>query len=187
MDGKTLARDAQLTRRQLKLAAQKEFNHAGYFFTDTNKIARRAGYTPASFYRHFKDKTDVFIAVYRDWHHEQMNVLEKTLHEGSDARALSELHQKWRCFRASARVLAISEERVRAYRQTRLAEQIDAILDVRKRLGFPRKKAHEVVTFLIELERLCDAIADGEYRLFGISVETSLHELKTLLGRFLAS
>lgn len=193
MDGKTLSRDPIHTRSQLKLAAQREFISAGYFFTDTNKIARLAGYSPASFYRHFEDKVAVFIDVYRDWHAEQMNAIEKALHEGGDARTISTrltqvilaFYTKWINFRAAARVLALSEERVGTYKRARRAELVDAIILLRKKLGFSTKQVHEVVTFLIELERLCDAIADGEYAQFGIPVETSTRELETLLYRFL--
>jgi AcrR family transcriptional regulator len=193
MDGKTLSRDPEHTRRQLKMAAQHEFNSVGYFFTDTNKIARAAGYAPGSFYRHFKDKVEVFIEVYRDWHLEQMNAIEKTLHEEGDKETLSArltfviltFYTKWKTFRASARVLAISEERVRTFKKDRRVEIVHAIIGLRKKLNFAPKQVHEVVTFLIELEHLCDAIADGEYQQFDIPVEVSAHELETLLYRFL--
>lgn len=193
MDPKTHSRDPDLTRRQLKLAAQKEFNSTGYFFTDTNKIARLAGYAPGSFYRHYKDKVEVFIEVYRDWHLEQMNAIEKTLHDGGDVRLLSTqlakvtlvFYTKWKTFRASARVLALSEERVGQYKKARRAELVSAIIALRKKLDFSDRQIHEVVTFLIELERLCDSIADGDYEQFDIPVEVSTNELESLFFRFL--
>ena len=52
------------TRTRLIEAAAQEFADPGFFATDTNKIAGRAGFSPKTFYRHFKNKVDVFIAVY---------------------------------------------------------------------------------------------------------------------------
>jgi AcrR family transcriptional regulator len=48
----------------LIVAAAEEFRTVGYFGTDSNKIAIRAGMSPGSFYRHFKNKSDVFAEVF---------------------------------------------------------------------------------------------------------------------------
>ena len=50
-------RNPAATREALVDAAARIFNGSGYFATDTNAIAREAGYAPASFYKHFKDKS----------------------------------------------------------------------------------------------------------------------------------
>jgi AcrR family transcriptional regulator len=60
-------RNPEETRARLVDAAEAEFNAHGFDGTDTNRIARRAGYAPQTFYRHFADKTAVFLAVYDRW------------------------------------------------------------------------------------------------------------------------
>ena len=43
-----------------------EFIESGYAGTDTNRIARRAGFAPQTFYRWFADKTAILRAVSHD-------------------------------------------------------------------------------------------------------------------------
>jgi AcrR family transcriptional regulator len=57
-------RDPLATRRALIDAAAAIFRREGYFATDSNAIARAAGYAPGSFYNHFADKTAILLAVY---------------------------------------------------------------------------------------------------------------------------
>lgn len=55
------------TRTRLLEAAMSEFIEVGYAGTDTNRIARRAGYAPQTFYRWFKDKAAVMTEVLAVW------------------------------------------------------------------------------------------------------------------------
>jgi AcrR family transcriptional regulator len=55
------------TRQRLIQAAAVELETEGYFATDSNRIARAAGYAPGTFYKHFADKRAIFLAVYDDW------------------------------------------------------------------------------------------------------------------------
>src|SRR5215470_8598720 len=55
------------TGEKLVRAAAREFNEHGFLGTDTNRIARRAGFAPQTFYRWFGDKTEIFIKVYEQW------------------------------------------------------------------------------------------------------------------------
>lgn len=48
------------TRDRLIDAARAEFKSVPYSDTDTNKIARRAGLSPGTFYNHFTSKLDIF-------------------------------------------------------------------------------------------------------------------------------
>src|SRR5271163_4022886 len=64
---KPVRRDPDATKMQLLDAAEREFNTHGFDGTDTNRIARAAGYAPQTFYRHFEDKRAVFLAVYERW------------------------------------------------------------------------------------------------------------------------
>src|ERR1700757_408625 len=60
-------RGPEETRSRLVAAAGKLFNSVGYFGTDSNRIAREAGYAPGTFYVHFADKREIFLEVYRGW------------------------------------------------------------------------------------------------------------------------
>jgi AcrR family transcriptional regulator len=55
------------TRERLVAAAAILFNRAGYHGTDSNRIARAAGYSTGTFYKHFKDKREIFLAAYETW------------------------------------------------------------------------------------------------------------------------
>src|SRR5215813_7281496 len=57
----------EATRARILAAAARELNRRGFHGTDSNRIARAAGYAPGTFYKHFTDKTDVFLAVYDAW------------------------------------------------------------------------------------------------------------------------
>src|SRR5580698_4917889 len=63
------------TAALLVAAAAAEFNEHGFSGTDTNRIARRAGFAPQTFYRWFEDKIDVFIRVYDLWQAEEARAL----------------------------------------------------------------------------------------------------------------
>src|ERR1700761_8551817 len=60
------------TSARLIEAAAREFAECGFEGTDTNKIARRAGFAPQTLYRWFDDKTAIFLAVYSKWVREQL-------------------------------------------------------------------------------------------------------------------
>ncbi|MBC7397280.1 MAG: TetR/AcrR family transcriptional regulator [Bdellovibrionales bacterium] len=194
MESSPPSRDPAFTRRQLKIAARKEFNAAGYFATDTNKIARSAGYSAGTFYRHFKDKLELFIEVYRDWHWDQMQEIERALLLGGTVDEMSirmadiilQFYSHWKTFRASARVLALSEPRASQFKSSRRAELVESINATRSRLNFPMLPIKDLVTFLIFIERLADAIIDGEYAQFGLGEEVAKEELKHLIRNFLA-
>ncbi len=195
METKPLSRDPGFTRRQLKIAARSEFNSAGYFATDSNKIAKNAGYAPGSFYRHFKDKLEVFIEVYRDWHWDQMQEIERALTLGGTQEQMSvrmteiilHFYSHWKTFRASARVLSMSEPRAIQFKAGRRAELVSSIISLRQRLRLPALPTKDIVTFLIFVERLADAIIDGEYSQFGLSDEDAKIELQRLIHHFLNS
>ena len=60
-------RQPNKTRDALLEAAARIFNSAGYHGTDSNRIAREAGYAPGTFYVHFADKLAIFLEVYEGW------------------------------------------------------------------------------------------------------------------------
>ena len=70
------------TRESLIGAAGAEFRERGFSGTDSNKIARRAGFAPQTFYRWFTDKTEIFLAVYRAWEEEEKTVVGALIKDG---------------------------------------------------------------------------------------------------------
>jgi AcrR family transcriptional regulator len=151
-------------------AAEAEFNGAGFFGTDTNRIARGAGYAPQTFYRHFDDKIAVFLAVYdRWWRAEGEAIATITRKRGAVediADTVISYHTKWRGFRRSLRHLSVEDDRVRAARAAARLAQIASLK------ALPRKKKisdPELTAALLKLERLCDAVAENEFLDIGVS------------------
>src|ERR1700722_499530 len=59
--------DPAQTRLRLIAAAATLFNRVGYHATDSYRIAKESGYSPGSFYKHFKEKQYIFLAAYEGW------------------------------------------------------------------------------------------------------------------------
>src|SRR5271169_3016058 len=112
-------RQPNKTRDALLEAAARIFNSDGYHGTDSNRIAREAGYAPGTFYVHFADKLAIFLDVYENWMSTEWSSIEAILNCGGSARALRTRlsravlahHRKWRTFRASMRALSATDER----------------------------------------------------------------------------
>lgn len=150
------------TRQMLIAAATDEFNERGYDGTDTNRIARRAGFAPQTFYRWFDDKTEIFIAVYEQWQQAEVGVLRGLLAKNAaDARlveACVEHHRAYLRFRRSLRQLTYESEKVRAARAASRLRQIAFLQSLKTTPSDPAVLA----ATLFQLERLSDALAEGE-------------------------
>ena len=163
-----LAVPERSTREVLVEAAGREFNSAGYHGTNTNKIALAAGFAPQTFYRHFEDKIDIFLAVYEAWQASERHAIARALRsdasEAAMAKAILAHHIEWRVFRASLRLLATDEPRVRLARAASRERQIEAMA----RANNDQIDRIEAASALFSTERLCDAVADGEFEDLGI-------------------
>jgi AcrR family transcriptional regulator len=152
------------TRERLIAAAAAEFREASFAGTDSNRIARRAGFAPQTFYRWFKDKTEIFIAVYRAWEEEELRAVDALLVERADDDALVEAgvahHRAWLKFRRSLRALSVENAEVRAARAESRLRQVAWIAQWK---GPRAPAAEEIAARLLQLERLTDAIAEGEF------------------------
>ena len=176
---KPLTRNPEETRAGLIDAAETEFNAHGFHGTDTNRIARRAGYAPQTFYRHFADKTAVFIAVYDRWWKDEIAALGPALERKSTeqsaqraARIVMGFHVRWRGFRRALRHLALEDPNVRAARiAARMAQM--ARLRAMSGNGRPQRSDAELVGALLTIERLCDAAAEGELADLGLSARAA--------------
>lgn len=156
------------TRELLIKAAIEEFNTRGFSGTDTNRIARAAGFAPQAFYRHFADKLTIFLEVYERWWQAEAEQVGAAMRKSRDAataaRVVLKFHQDWKIYRRSLRTLTLEEPRIRRARaeaRRRQALMVDP--------GLTGNDLAEKVGQLLTVERLCDASADGELSDIGIS------------------
>ena len=77
------------TRARLVAAAARVFNRDGFHGTDSNRIARAAGYAPGSFYKHFADKRAIFLEAWEAWVTAEWAAVETALAAGGDAAAVA--------------------------------------------------------------------------------------------------
>lgn len=164
------------TRARIVAAAAETFEAVGYTGTDTNRIARAAGYAPGTFYKHFDDKRAVFLAVYDEWVAREWADVGEALTAPGTARERAERivdrvlahHRRWATVRASLRALVAVDEVARdAYRASR-RRQLAAMARLAGP-GRPRSRGREADALLLfTIERAADALADGEARALGL-------------------
>jgi AcrR family transcriptional regulator len=173
------------TCEALLQAASDEFGEHGFSGTDTNKIARRAGFAPQTFYRWYRDKTAVFVAVYRRWEEDERKLLEELIQRGASARklvdAIVEHHRGHRVFRRSLRLLSVQDEAVRGARAESRLRQIENIRRFRAGHGRPPFKPAELAVLLLQVERLADAIAERELLDMGLDEAAARSRLVELV------
>jgi AcrR family transcriptional regulator len=193
MRKKSAARAPDQTRNDLIGAAAKLFNSVGYFGTDSNRIAREAGYAPGTFYLHFPDKLAIFLEVYRRWVDLEWQAvasvlapdLPRRLESGRIAKAVLRHHREWRMFRASLRALTVTDERVHRARVAQRQRQIALTSELLRSRGVRHTPARVYASLLL-FEILCDAVADGDAASLGIKARDVLAQLaadvEALLG-----
>ncbi len=177
-------RDSATTHARLLDAAQAEFNARGFEGTDTNRIARRAGYAPQSFYRHFADKTEIFLAVYARWWQDEADALDAAAKRRNGviaaARVALAFHTRWRGFRRSLRHLAVADPAVRAARTAARTAQL-----ARLRAFGGARKPEALVAALLGAERLLDAFAEGELADLGLTQAAARRAVAAALAALL--
>jgi AcrR family transcriptional regulator len=153
-------------------AAARAFNGDGYHGTDTNKIARAAGFAPQTFYRHFRDKMDVFLAVYERWQVDEREAIARAAKERAAeagiVKALLDHHLRYRVFRRSLRWLAVEDPEARKARAFSRERQLTDLARLAANQGRSRAA---LLAALLTVERLCDAAADGELADSGLDDE----------------
>jgi AcrR family transcriptional regulator len=162
-------------------AAAREFRAHGYGGTDSNKIAARAGFAPQTFYRHFADKLAIFIAVYRRWEDEEAAMVASLVEKRAGAAALADAvvahHRAWLLFRRSLRTLSVENETMRKARAESRLRQI------RNAIALTGTGTLETLApLLFQIERLTDAIAEGEFADLGVSESAAREALAKLLS-----
>ncbi len=177
------------TRERLVAAAAVVFNRDGYDGTDSNRLARAAGYAPATFYKHFPDKRAVFLAAYERWVDTEWSRIEREIRRPRSAKErtarIVELtlrhHTRWRGLRASLRALVTRDATVRAFYRRQRRRQLETLARLSGRRGGGSERARHAV-LLYTLERVCDAIADGELRDLGVALDATTALLRELVA-----
>ncbi len=158
-------------RAALVQAARDEFNEVGFEGTDSNRIARRAGYAPQTFYWHFPDKAAVFAEVFVEFVQAEYAIMRAAIPDGAHAVAAAVVHHhaQSRLFRRSLRALSVSDPVVRAARMQARRAQVEMLCAQVPALNPPR-----AVALLLSVDRLADAAAEGELAELGIDDPASL-------------
>lgn len=102
------------TRRALLATAREVFAEHGFRATRTEEIVRRAGLTRGALYHHFRDKEDLFRAVFEEVSAEVVELL----HRRSDDPPAS----AWELFRANSEIYLDAASTNPAYRQIVLVD-----------------------------------------------------------------
>jgi AcrR family transcriptional regulator len=167
------------TRARLVAAAAEQFNRHGYHRTDSNRIARAAGYAAGTFYKHFADKRDAFLAAYEAWVTTEWDAIGGEL---AGARSRDEAaerilalvlahHERWRGLRASMAALLADDAKVRAFHRAQRRRQLDLLRALRSSAPGAARAPEEDALLLFTLERTCDALASGEVQDLGLDRE----------------
>jgi len=180
------------TRARLVAAAAQAFNRDGYHGTDSNRIASRAGYAAGTFYKHFADKRAIFLAAYEDWVTAEWSAIELELAartRGDVAARIVELvvahHARWRGLRSSLAALLWEDAEVRRFHREQRRRQLDLLARLRGSRSARTREDDAVLLFT--LERVCDALANGEARDLELDEPRLLAMLRGMIAAVVAA
>jgi len=170
------------TRARLVAAAAELFNRHGYHRTDSNRIAQAAGYAAGTFYKHFADKSDAFLAAYEDWVTTEWDAIAGELRAARSRDEAAEHivafvlrhHTRWRGLRSSMTALVAEDAKVRAFHRAQRRRQLETLRSLRGDTATPAGQTERDAVLLFTLERVCDAVANGEVRDLGLDRERVL-------------
>ena len=181
------------TRARLVAAAATLINRVGYRGTDSNRIARAAGYAPGTFYKHFADKRAILLAAYAEWVSVEWQAIEVAVRAGgSTERVAARIvdlalrhHRRWRGLRSSLLSLTTTDAEVRSFYRGQRRRQLRMLHDLRAVMRGPARSVEEDAVLLFTLERTCDAVAHGEVRDLGLSRAATVGVLRDIIRRHL--
>ena len=87
-------------------------------------------------------------------------------------------HVEWRIFRGSLRLLAVEENRVRRARAASRERQVETLTRLPENA---QRSRVELIAALLTIERLCDAVADGEFEDLSIARDDVLAPIAAAL------
>jgi AcrR family transcriptional regulator len=178
----------ETTYDRLLRGAAAEFNVHGFGGTDTNRIARRAGFAPQTFYRWFQDKVDIFVKTYERWHRQEFGEIDALVAHGATASRLANVvvdhHKAFLIFRRSLRLLSLENDAIRAARAQSRLKQIAYVRRVNPSIALSDAS---IAAILLQTERLADALAEGEFEDMGLSNNGGKRALALLIHDLLYS
>jgi len=183
----------QQTRERLIQAAASQFNHHGYHGTDSNTIAKAAGYATGTFYKHFSDKREIFLAAYERWLAAEWEEVTAELSQMQDAEETARnlvaltirFHTEWRGLRASLMELVFSDPEARKFFRKQRRLQLERIIELRSRFSLPAQTSEQDAILLWTTERVFDAIGQGEVQSLGLNQEKVVDSMVQRIRAFL--
>ncbi len=171
-------------REALLEAARAEFDRGGFDGTDSNRIARRAGYAPQTFYRHFADKSAIFVAVYERWLQNELRDVGRATARGplAASKVFIQHHGKHRELRRSLRHLTLTDPTVRQARAASRQRQIDLL----EKGSFGNLGRLARIALILCIERISDAAADGELGDLGLNKKQQAELLAQVIEKLTA-
>jgi len=187
------------TRARLLTAAAAVFNRDGYHGTDSNRLARAAGYAPATFYKHFPDKRTILLAAYEAWVTTEWQGIGTALRASRTPAERAERivalvlehHRRWKGLRASLRALVATDPVARRFHRAQRRRQLELLAGMRRSprtddaATAPNSAATRRVSdaiMLFTLERTLDAIAEGETDALGLDTDIVMTRLRAIVG-----
>ena len=178
------------TRQRLVEAAVEVFDDVGYWGTDSNRLARAAGYSPGTFYKHFADKREIFLAAYELRGDLEWDEIRAVLADPDDdaldrlIEVIIEHHRRRVGLRQSLRALAATDPVVREIRREQRRAQLAEMADLLERVLGTRPDPERCFLAMLTVERTCDAIADGDLDALGLDEHEVVRSLVWQLRAF---
>jgi AcrR family transcriptional regulator len=186
------------TRDRLVTTAAAVFNRDGYHGTDSNRLARAAGYAPATFYKHFPDKRTILLAAYEAWVTTEWQGIGTALRAARTPAERAETivdlvlehHRRWKGLRASLRALVAPDPVARRFHRAQRRRQLELLAGMRRRPGRDdapdrgsgaSSRVSDAI-MLFTLERTLDAIAEGETEALGLAEVAVIARLRVIVG-----
>jgi AcrR family transcriptional regulator len=178
------------TRTRLLQAAMAEFIESGFAGTDTNKIARRAGFAPQTFYRWFDDKPAVFTEVLLVWEEVEAALLTTVITDRHTpplqmAEACVESLRPFLTFRRNLRAVVSQDAAIHARRAQGRQRLLTGLMGHIPAPGAQpgQLSAEQLGSLIVQFEGLCEAIAHGELGDMGLQGRAALADLASLVAR----
>jgi AcrR family transcriptional regulator len=182
----------------LVTTAAAVFNRDGYHGTDSNRLARAAGYAPATFYKHFPDKRTILLAAYEAWVTTEWQGIGTALRAARTPAERAETivdlvlehHRRWKGLRASLRALVATDPVARRFHRAQRRRQLELLAGMRRRPGRDdapdrgsgaSSRVSDAI-MLFTLERTLDAIAEGETEALGLAEVAVIARLRVIVG-----
>jgi len=172
------------TRTRLLEAAMSEFIEQGYAGTDTNRIARRAGFAPQTFYRWFEDKKAILSAVLGVWLETECRswqavLLDQTLPIEQLADACVDNARPFLTFRQHLRSVLLTDETLRLQQAQARRQLIDQLAPA----DAPDAQRATMAALLSQIDALTELLARDDIALMGLSDAPARADLGQLILR----